>query len=182
MAPNSTLVMVGVLLLALVLPRSARAQERTSALPDGDGKPLVEAVCAQCHSLTPLFVYRGDDRQWEIVVHEMVAFGAQVSPQERDTIMAYLKSVFSTQRAAARTTEQLPPGEGRDMIRSSCASCHGVPLIAQKRADAAEWEVLLRRHLNERRVTLSPEQTKTLLGYLVANFGRAKPAPAPNPR
>lgn len=151
-----------------------RAQEQ-AALPEGEGKALVGVVCAQCHTIKPLFVYSGDDRQWEILVHEMVAFGAQVSPRERDTMMSYLKKSFSSQRHGSGVgAAPMPAGKGLEVLQSSCVSCHGMPLIANKRADAAEWQAILRRHTAQERVKLSAEQLQSVLAYLGASFGPGK--------
>jgi hypothetical protein len=125
-------------------------------------------------------VYNGDDQKWEILVHEMVAFGAQVTPQERDTMMKYLKATFSTGRAAAeRGAGQLPSGKGQGVLQASCGGCHGMPVITRKRAGRAGWEEILRRHRTEERVNLSSENVETLLAYLAANFGPATDAAKP---
>ncbi len=167
-------------LLSFALP--AGAQERPT-LPDGEGKALVAMVCSQCHGIRPLFLYNGDDQKWEILVHEMVAFGAQVTPQERDTVMKYLKATFSTGRAAAGSgAGQLPSGEGQGVLQASCGGCHGLPVITRKRANRAGWEEILRRHRTEDRVNLSPERAETLLSYLAANFGPATGAAKPPAR
>ena len=167
------------LALFLALASPAGAQE-SPALPDGEGKSLVATVCSQCHGIRPLFVYNGDDQKWEILVHEMVAFGAQVTPQERDTIMKYLKATFSTGRAAAgRGAGQLPSGKGRSVLQASCGGCHGLPVITRKRAGLAGWEEILRRHRTEERVNLSAEDVEALLAYLAANFGPATGAAKP---
>jgi mono/diheme cytochrome c family protein len=156
----------------------AGAQE-PPALPEGEGRTLVAMVCSQCHGIKPLFVYNGNDQKWEILVHEMVAFGAQITPQERDTVMKYLKATFSTERAAGRDAGQLPSGEGRGVLQASCGGCHGLPVITRKRAGRAGWEEILRRHRTEERVTLSPEHAEALLAYLTVNFGRATGAAKP---
>lgn len=181
MTPRATLLASCLALLAIA-PNPMRAQESMRGqekveLPAGEGKALVGVVCAQCHTLKPLFVYSGDDRQWEILVHEMVAFGAQVSPRERDTMMTYLKKSFSSQRhGTGATTIAMPPGKGLQVLQSSCVGCHGMPLIANKRADSAEWRAILRRHTEQERVKLSAEQVQVLLAYLEGNFGIAKQA------
>lgn len=168
------------LLLSFAVP--AGAQE-PPALPDGEGKALVEMVCSQCHGIRPLFVYNGDDQKWEILVHEMVALGAQVTPQERDTVMKYLKATFSTDRAAAgQDAGPLPSGKGQGVLQASCGGCHGQPVITRKRADRAGWEEILRRHRTEERVKLSSEQAEALLAYLAANFGPAAGAAKPRSR
>ncbi len=173
MKPRAIL-LASCLALPVMSPGPMRAQEQ-AALPEGEGKALVGVVCAQCHSIKPLFVYSGDDRQWEVVVHEMVAFGAQVSPRERDTIMSYLKKSFSSQRhGSGAGAAPMPAGKGLEVLQASCVSCHGMPLIANKRADSAEWQAILRRHTAQERVKLSAEQLQLLLAYLEANFGSGK--------
>jgi cytochrome c5 len=171
--------LVAYLALLLSLAWPAGAQD-PPALPDGEGKALVALVCTQCHGIKPLFVYNGDDQKWEILVHEMVAFGAQVTPQERDAVMKYLKATFSTGRAAAeRNAGQLPSGKGQGVLQASCGGCHGLPVITRKRAVRAGWDEILRRHMIEERVKLSPEDAEALLAYLAAAFGPATGAAKP---
>jgi mono/diheme cytochrome c family protein len=170
------------LALVVTFAGSAGAQEE-APLPEGEGKALVARVCSTCHGLRALFVYNGDDRKWEILVHEMVAFGAQVTPEERDTILAYLKATFSSQRAsAAGAGAQLPAGKGQEIVQTNCARCHGLSVIARKRADRAGWDTILRRHADEDRVKLSPDQMETVLSYLAASFGSAGGGGAAPPR
>lgn len=159
-----------VLVLALSLRGAAAAQE-AEALPEGGAKALVSAACSPCHGLRALFVFKGDDRKWGILVHEMVAFGAPLRPAERDTVLKYLKATFSTDRAASGTGGgSLPAGKGQEIVQASCGACHGFSLIAQKRAERAEWEAILRRHTSEERVILTPEQQELLLSYLSTNL------------
>ena len=168
---SNLLMRAACLALPLLLASPVGGQEAIT-LPEGEGREVVGMACSQCHSLKALFVYKGDDRQWEVLVHEMVAFGTQVSPRERDTILAYLKATFSLERTAGgRDAAPLPSGKGRELLQASCDACHGLPLIARKRAGRAEWETILRRHTSEERVELSAAQTETLLEYLAASFG-----------
>ncbi len=167
MTPRATVLAVSVASLVW-FATPARAQDNV-ALPEGNGKAVTAAVCSQCHALDALFFYKADDRQWEILVHEMVGFGAQVSPEERDLILRYVTASFSTQpgRAATRVAP-LPGGKGREVLESSCGTCHGLSLVAGKRASRAGWETILRRHLSEKRLELSPDRADALLAYLVA--------------
>lgn len=153
----------------ILLPFTVQLTAQTSAaLPDGNGKALVAAVCSQCHDLTPLFVFSGDDRRWEIVVHDMIAFGAQVSPQERDVILTYLKTSFSSQRPS----RLLPPGKGQEVLSVSCTGCHGLPFVGRTRATRTEWDAILRRHSSEGRVKLNGPNRETLVAYLSEHLGR----------
>jgi mono/diheme cytochrome c family protein len=167
-----------VVFLGAVAHPSPAAPQEPSSLPDGKGKELVAEVCSQCHGLRPLFFHRADARKWEMVVHEMIAFGAQVTPEERDDILEYVKTTFAAGPAlSTRTAPQLPPGDGREILQSTCASCHGTALIARTRADRAEWEKILHRHTAGERVALPAAQLGVLLEYLVANFsGAAAPS------
>jgi len=161
-----------VVFLGVVSHPSPAVPQEPSPLPDGKGKELVAQVCSQCHGLQPLFFHRGDHRKWEMVVHEMVAFGAQVTPQERDEILDYLKTTFAAEPPeSTRITSQLPEGNGREILQSSCVSCHGTAVITRKRADRAEWERILRRHTAEARVTIPAAQVDVLVNYLSTNFG-----------
>jgi mono/diheme cytochrome c family protein len=160
----------GLLFVLLLGPRSVAAQEM-DALPPGDGKALAGSACTPCHGLKALFVFKGDDRKWEILVHEMVAFGAPLTPPERDTVLKYLQATFSTDRSASGTAgTSLPAGKGQEIVQTSCVACHGTALIARKRAERAEWESIVRRHTSEGRVKLSSEQLETLLSYLSTNL------------
>ncbi len=174
-----TVVLAATLVLLPPLAWSARAQE-TVPLPEGDGRARVEEACSQCHDLETTFLYNGDDEKWQVLVDDMVSFGAELTPQERDQVLAYLRMAFSTDRVSGdRTTTPLPTAKGRGVMNASCASCHGPTLVARKRVDRSEWEKVLQRHTGDKRVTLSPEQRDELLKYLSANFPPpAKPSPA----
>ena len=166
---SNILCSAGLLLLPL-LAGPAAAQERVP-LPDGNGKVLVEEACSQCHDLDATFLYNGDDRKWEALVHDMVAFGARLTPAERDTVLEYLRASFSTDRVQGdRTAAPLPTAKGRDVMQASCIGCHGPTLIARKRLDRAGWETVVRRHATDNRVKVSPEEVDALLTYLAANF------------
>ncbi len=174
MKPNATVLAAGVVLLAW-FAGPARAQEEVT-LPEGDGKALTGAVCSQCHGLGPLFFLKADDRKWEILVHEMVSFGAQISTEERDAIMSYVKSTFSSDSARAGTgPTPLPAGKGREVLERSCDGCHGLSVITRTRVARTGWDAILRRHTAGRRVELSPEGAEALLAYLAANFAAITP-------
>ena len=174
MKSNATVLAFAATLL-LCVAGAARAQE-DATLPEGEGKALVGAVCSQCHNLGSLFFLKADDRKWEILVHDMVSFGAQLSPDERDVIMRYLKASFSSDAGrAADGATSLPTGKGREVVEASCGACHGLSVVARKRAARPAWEAILRRHTTEKRVELSSADTDSVLAYLAASFAVATP-------
>ncbi|MEE8348415.1 MAG: hypothetical protein V3R94_02520 [Acidobacteriota bacterium] len=78
----------------LVLPLLARVQqpggEAADSLPEGNGQALVSASCVGCHSLETS-VNRGRSREeWVTTINDMVSRGAQISPEDADTITDYL--------------------------------------------------------------------------------------------
>ena len=77
--------------LFLLAPHTARAQ---SALPDGDGKTTVQSACSACHSLSQVTNSGHSKSEWDTVLHMMVNVGAQVPPDQFETVSAYLAKNF----------------------------------------------------------------------------------------
>jgi cytochrome c5 len=59
-----------------------------------DGETLVQERCTDCHPLTQATSWRGDESAWADVVDRMVAKGAQLTPEERRTVILYLAETF----------------------------------------------------------------------------------------
>ncbi len=67
---------------------------KPTALPDGQGKELVETRCALCHDLERVAEVKRHKADWPIIVANMVARGATASPEETQTIADYLTTNF----------------------------------------------------------------------------------------
>jgi mono/diheme cytochrome c family protein len=65
------------------------------ALPDGDGKQIVEQRCVACHDLQRVGTQRLGRKDWDRVVGHMVDIGAPLSADEAKTVTAYLQAKFS---------------------------------------------------------------------------------------
>jgi cytochrome c5 len=65
------------------------------ALPNGQGKELVETRCALCHDLERVAGVKRHKTDWPIIVANMVARGATASSEETQTITDYLAANFS---------------------------------------------------------------------------------------
>lgn len=63
-------------------------------LPAGTGKELIEGRCATCHDLTRVVASRRQKADWDAIVANMVGRGATATPEERQTIVAYLAAQF----------------------------------------------------------------------------------------
>jgi len=78
----------------------AHAQRRVdpaaAKLPDGDGKSEVIAYCAgACHPAARFVDMRQKPAEWHKTVMLMVAFGAQLFPEDAATITKYLSTYLS---------------------------------------------------------------------------------------
>jgi hypothetical protein len=79
---------------------AAFAQRRIDAaaarLPDGDGKSEVIALCAgACHPAARFVDMRQSPAQWHQTVMLMVAFGAQLFPEDVDVVTRYFDTYLS---------------------------------------------------------------------------------------
>ncbi len=64
-------------------------------LPNGDGKDVVEKICAGCHDLDPITSSGGGTRDdWDMVVKSMIDMGADIKPEQAALITSYLAQNF----------------------------------------------------------------------------------------
>lgn len=118
-------------------PQSPPASTYSSlALPEGQGKALVERVCAGCHEPSLVMFTREDEEGWAVIVQDMVARGAKGTKAELDVLTAYLATNFNRKsgfapllthgaRAAADAVDdQQRFAAGREIYRSLCVVCH----------------------------------------------------------
>src|SRR5215470_4778999 len=68
----------------------------------------------------------------------------------------------------------LPPGEGRDLMATSCSQCHPLNVIRSMREGAEGWK----RHVYNmvtRGAQLNAREADMVVAYLAANFGPTTP-------
>jgi hypothetical protein len=63
-------------------------------LPAGPGKAEVEAACYTCHSADLLVQQRLTEKQWTATIDKMIRWGAEVPPEKKDVVVAYLARHF----------------------------------------------------------------------------------------
>lgn len=102
---TSTPISSGVPILAiagLVLAVTPATAQDAMPLPDGDGMELVAEVCSGCHDTGKILAGRGQNAgEWRDIVLNMVSRGAQIFPEEVDTIVRYLAANFGPRDGAA---------------------------------------------------------------------------------
>jgi cytochrome c5 len=70
-------------------------------LPDGDGKAIATENCQACHKLTNLTKAHKDLDDWKETVQTMIDRGANVSPDQVDTLVQYLAKNFGPKDVSA---------------------------------------------------------------------------------
>src|SRR5215469_9867656 len=76
-------------LLCAVRPASAQ-----DPLPAGEGKALVERICAPCHGVYPLTQRNRTKAAWESLVDNMESRGAKGTDDEFKMVVQYLVNNF----------------------------------------------------------------------------------------
>jgi len=129
---------------------------------------------------------------WRETVQEMVIRGAQLLPEEAETVVRYLVANFGPGRSpmqtgnlppdaavsapggAAQITAMniaLPDGPGKDAVQARCTLCHDLGRVVTARRSREEW-ARITQNMIDRGPAAPPEQVQTIVIYLTAQFGR----------
>ena len=92
-----------------------------------------------------------------------VVFGAILLP-----LMAAI--VGAPQEAAQPAKQQLPPGEGKDLLVKTCTGCHQISTITSQHKSESKWTDTV-MEMRNRGANGSDEDMDKIVHYLAANFG-----------
>ena len=81
-------------LTVMSLLSAAHASAAADALPEGDGREIVEYACSQCHGLLQVTNASKTEQQWRFLVTAMINQGAPIEEYEIDTVISYLAKHF----------------------------------------------------------------------------------------
>ena len=70
--------------------------------------------------------------------------------------------------------ELLPPGEGRELVLTSCASCHNLKSTVHERKSRAEWAKTV-NDMILRGAPIFPEEIEPITAYVSRAFGSTVP-------
>jgi len=143
-----------------------------NALPPGDGREIMSAVCTQCHALTVILAMRDGPVGWKRHVEHMILRGAPLTPHDADTLLAYLNANFGPgQRLPPAKPITLPDGAGRELVEARCTLCHDLERVAATKRTTSDWNgtvanMFARFGLN------AADDERAIVAYLTAHFGR----------
>lgn len=97
-----SLAVAGVVLAAAGTARGNQDDPFASKLPDGPGKDAVLEFCAgACHQSDKILGAQKTAAEWHATVLQMVRNGAQLFPEDVDTVTSYLSTYLATDRPGA---------------------------------------------------------------------------------
>jgi len=73
-------------------------------------------------------------------------------------------------------SELLPPGEGREMVMTSCTGCHNLKSTVHARKSRADWTKSV-NDMIQRGAQIFPEEIEPITAYLSKTFGPDLPQP-----
>jgi hypothetical protein len=73
---------------------TAAAAAPPAVLPNGPGKPEVQATCLKCHAADVIVKKHATKDAWDTVISDMQNRGAEVADSDFDTISVYLAAHF----------------------------------------------------------------------------------------
>lgn len=79
---------------------------------------------------------------------------------------------------AAGQNATLPDGDGKAIVTANCAGCHGLDLITGKATSKEDWASIVER-MKTYGMTMSAQQTTTVVDYLAKSFPPKSATPAP---
>ena len=154
----------------------AQAQSPANALPAGPGKDVVAVACTQCHGLKMIVALRDGPVGWKHFVDDMILRGAQLTPQEADTVSQYLAKSFGPGTSPMQSglkTDPLPAGDGAKLVESHCALCHDLGRITTVTRSKEEWNNTVSNMMARAGTNVATQdEILTMASYLAANFGK----------
>src|SRR6185503_3909397 len=85
---------------------------------------------------------------------------------------AALPLALSCALLVVRAQEELPAGEGKNVVERVCTECHGTEEITSIKRTPDQWRRLVADMLDRRETKTSGEEAKQIVDYLIAHFSR----------
>ncbi len=138
------------------------------------GRQVVAQVCATCHTtiVRMVQVHKQTADQWKDTVYFMISRGAQIMPDEVESVVAFLAATAGNnpqpgrgdRAAAAGPGPQTPDADGGAILQRTCQQCHELA-TASKKLDSEEWDAVVTRMMTYG-ARLTPADRQKLIEYL----------------
>jgi cytochrome c5 len=138
-------------------------------MPEGDGKKIVEDVCASCHSLDPITKQQLDKDGWKDIVLKMQGYGAPLDEKQVATVTDYLAKNFGPKAAGGAAGSSASDEEAKKIIEGVCASCHDSGLVTGTTNTKEGWQDTV-RNMNAKGAGLSDTDVELLVNYLAKTY------------
>ena len=159
------------LVIALALAAAPARAQPANALPPGDGRAIMTAVCTQCHALTVIVAMRDGPIGWKRHVYHMILRGAPLTPHDADTLLDYLNTNFGPgQRLPPPKAITLPDGPGKDLVETRCTLCHDLERVTATKRTKSDWSGTV-AYMLARLGASAPDDERAIATYLTAHFG-----------
>jgi cytochrome c5 len=93
----------------------------------------------------------------------------------RTAMWLWATFAVATMAFAAVQDPQLPEGDGKKILQTSCTACHGLDGVVKLHLDKDGWEGLVASMVSNG-AQVDTKDMPVLIDYLVKNFGAATPA------
>jgi cytochrome c-type biogenesis protein CcmH/NrfF len=84
------IILMGAFLAACGSSSSTASSSSGSSSSDSAGQILMQARCSVCHSVNRVESAHHTAAEWKVTVERMINKGAQLTPQEQQTLINYL--------------------------------------------------------------------------------------------
>ena len=163
------IILSAIALSATTLPLHAQGTSAPT-LPDGPGKTLVSAQCANCHALDVALSKRGTAAEWSGIIKMMIERGAVITDADAAIIAGYLGQNFGPNAppappATGSQASALPDLPGRDVLTRRCMQCHQMSMWTALHQDRRAWESTVYRMVG-RGALWSEDDIRAMADYL----------------
>ena len=103
-----------------------------------------------------------------------------MSKLQQAAVLLGVLCLYGTSALADEQAIQLKSASGRDVVETNCGICHSLDYIQMNSPfqDAKTWQAEVSKMINAFGAPLEPEEAKTVVDYLVSNYGAGGVAPA----
>ena len=130
------------MLLLSAAALAAADEKEVKLLPEGPGKDVVVKSCLECHGVANFRKARKDADEWSDSVSDMVDRGAKATPEEVETIVAYLVKNFG--KGAKVQMNSAPLEEIKVVLGFSVPEANAIVAYREQNGPYKDWRDILK--------------------------------------